>query len=120
MGTRDYSGKWTDARQKPNNDEVFDNRLHSRAFIREDGEVNVYFINVRYKSDLGAASGKSYKDYAIELDGAELDGNIKMRQWTDNSPYTGTSKTLTPSSPASFTADFPSRSITKLTFRIKR
>ena len=120
LGDRDYSGKWTDARQKPNNDEVFDNLLHSRAFIREDGEVNVYFINVRYKSDLGTASGKSYKDYEIELDGAELDGNIKMRQWTDNSPYTGTSKTLTPSSPASFTADFPSRSITKLTFRIKR
>lgn len=119
MGTRDYSGKWTDARQKPNNDEVFDNRLHSRAFIRENGEVNVFFINVKYKSDLGSSSGKSYKNYLVELDGAEIDGDIKMRQWTDDSPYTGAAKTIKPSSSASFTADFPSRSITRLTFRVK-
>ena len=119
MGTRDYSGKWTDARQKPNNDEVFDNRLHSRAFIRENGEVNVFFINVKYKSDLGSSSGKSYKNYLVELDGAEIDGDIKMRQWTDDSPYTGAAKTIKSSSSASFTADFPSRSITRLTFRVK-
>ena len=116
MDSKDHTGKWTDARQKPNNDPVFDARLHTRAFIRNGNEVNVYFINVRYMEDI--SEGVSYDDYLVKLDAA-IDGEVSYKQWTDSTPVSGVTGKATKINNDMFSVDLPLRSITKVTFKIK-
>lgn len=116
MDSKDHTGKWTDARQKPNNDPVFDERLHTRAFIRNGNEVNVYFINVRYMEDI--SEGVSYDDYLVKLDAA-IDGEVSYKQWTDSTPVSGVTGKATKINNDMFSVDLPLRSITKVTFKIK-
>lgn len=117
LGNMDYTGKWTEGRQKPNNDPIFDERLHTRAFIRNGNEVNVYFINVRYKEDL--TKGTSYDDYLVKIDGSVIDGDITYKQWTDTTPVFGIIGKTERVNENMFTIDLPLRSITKITFKIK-
>lgn len=119
MGNKDYSGKWTDARQKPNNDPIFDENLHTRAFIKNGNEINVYIINVRYKDDVNNGKGKSYEDYIVKIEDAMIDGDVVYRQWTDDSSTTGDFGTFSPTTDSTITLDIPLRSITRLTFKIK-
>lgn len=119
MGNKDYSGKWTDARQKPNNDLIFDENLHTRAFIKNGNEINVYIINVRYKDDVNNGKGKSYEDYIVKIEDAMIDGDVVYRQWTDDSSTTGDFGTFSPTTDSTITLDIPLRSITRLTFKIK-
>lgn len=119
LGNKDYTGKWTDGRQKPNNDPVFDERLHTRAFIRNGNEVNVYIINVRYNVDVVAGKGIFYEDYAIKIENGVIDGDVEYKQWTDNSSPSGDSGKFSPASDSIISLDIPLRSITRLTFKIK-
>lgn len=116
MDNKDHTGKWTEGRQKPNNDPVFDERLHTRAFIKNGNEVNVYFINVRYNEDI--SEGVSYDDYLVKLDAA-IDGEVSYKQWTDNTPVSGVTGKATKINNDMFSVDLPLRSITKVTFKIK-
>lgn len=118
LGDKDYTGKWKEDRQKPNNDPIFDENLHTRAFIKNGNEINVYIINVRYKVDMALGKGKSYEDYLIKIDGSIIDGEVEYRQWTDNSSLSGDTGTLIPTTDSMISLDIPLRSITKLSFKI--
>ena len=118
LGNKDYTGKWTEGRQKPNNDSIFDESLHTRAFLKKGNEINVYIINVRYKVDVDAGKGNSYKDYVLKIENAIIDGEVEYRQWTDESSPSGILGVLTPTSDTTISLDIPLRSITRLTFKI--
>ena len=120
LGTKDYSGKWTDSRQKPNNDPIFDQRLHTRAFIKKGNIVNVYLLNVRYKVDVNLGQGSSLKDYLIKVSDSQIDGDVEMMQWTDNTSVQGSKGKAKKISDEMISVDLPLRSITRLTFKIKK
>lgn len=109
---------------KVNNYPTFNERVHSRAFIRGN-EVNVYVINVRYKKeieDFGKTQkiGSSYHDYKFNIEGSEIDGDVSYVQWTDESSFEGDKgKAKLSEDMKSFTMDLPLRSITRFTFKIK-
>lgn len=109
---------------KINNYPTFNERVHSRAFIRGN-EVNVYVINVRYKKeieDFGKTQkiGSSFHDYKFNIEGSEIDGDVSYVQWTDESSFEGDKgKAKLSEDMKSFTMDLPLRSITRFTFKIK-
>lgn len=87
--------------------------LQTRAYVRGD-EINVFIINMCAAGDKSGA--KAYDDYLFEVSGAEISGNINVRQWSDETPDSGSSSTIKPEQPDRFRMDIPSRTITMLTF----
>ena len=88
--------------------------LQTRAYIRSDGEVNVFLINMCART--GKAGAKSYEDYLFEISGTGISGKVNVLQWTDDTPDSGTSFVVSPEESDRFRLDIPARSITKLTF----
>lgn len=99
---------------------VFNDRLHSRAFIRNGNEINMYFLNIKSLEEVAAGEGQSYTDYKIKVDGF-IDGDVTFKQWTDESSETGEGVTgvVTKLSDSIISIDLPLRSITRITFKIK-
>lgn len=114
----------SDKYNKVNNYPTFNERVHSRAFIRGN-EINVYIVNVRYKEEIekyGTTDiiGASYHDYKFNIEGSEIDGDVSYVQWTDESSFEGDKgKAKLSEDMKSFTMDLPLRSITRFTFKIK-
>ena len=121
----DYTTNWKGTNWAVNNDPVFNENLHTRAFIRNDGEVNLFVINVKYNDEIrnefndNNGPGKLFNDYVFNVKDGIIDGEVKYTQWTDDSEFTGIHSIANKTSDNEFTIDIPIRSITKITFRTK-
>lgn len=100
--------------------------LQSRAYIKGN-EVNVFIINLTSNKE----DGKEYLDYKFKLsdeisegeelfDNIEIDGNVTLRCWSDETSSDGYIEDIKPINSSIFSINIPIRSVIHLQFRLKQ